>query len=105
MCLSAHARDARRLAGLLSQQLPAISEAQSALLQHQQPLALQQSAWAPFGIGARSLRTSVVLFDAVDVKVPQMGESVSEGTIAAILKKPGADPGDWPSCRGALRGS
>jgi pyruvate/2-oxoglutarate dehydrogenase complex dihydrolipoamide acyltransferase (E2) component len=29
----------------------------------------------------------------VDVKVPQMGESVSEGTVAAILKKPGTISG------------
>ena len=37
----------------------------------------------------RSIRTSVSFLDAIDVKVPAMGESVSEGTIASILKKAG----------------
>ncbi len=61
-------------------------------MQRQDVAAAQRAALAPFG-AARFLRVSAVLQDAVDVKVPQMGESVSEGTIAAILKKPGAKAG------------
>lgn len=37
----------------------------------------------------RALHTSVLSLEAFEVKVPQMGESVSEGTIANILKKAG----------------
>ena len=37
----------------------------------------------------RGLRTSASAWDAVDVKVPAMGESVTEGTIASVLKKTG----------------
>ncbi|KAL6761171.1 dihydrolipoamide succinyltransferase [Haematococcus lacustris] len=37
----------------------------------------------------RSFQTSLATHEDMDVKVPQMGESVSEGTIASILKQPG----------------
>lgn len=39
--------------------------------------------------GARHIQTGAPSWESLDVKVPAMGESVSEGTIAAILKKPG----------------
>lgn len=38
----------------------------------------------------RGLRTSALSLEAFEVKVPQMGESITEGTIATVLKKPGA---------------
>jgi hypothetical protein len=44
---------------------------------------------SPQPLGLRGLMTSILLRDAIDVKVPAMGESVSEGTIAALLKKAG----------------
>ncbi|GAX81203.1 hypothetical protein CEUSTIGMA_g8635.t1 [Chlamydomonas eustigma] len=52
-------------------------------------VAKQQLTPQPFGL--RGLMTSIPARDAIDVKVPAMGESVSEGTIAAVLKKAG-DP-------------
>ncbi|GLC34383.1 hypothetical protein PLESTB_000734700 [Pleodorina starrii] len=39
----------------------------------------------------RGLRTSAFALDAFEVKVPAMGESITEGTIATVLKKEG-DP-------------
>ncbi|KAG2434653.1 hypothetical protein HXX76_007547 [Chlamydomonas incerta] len=39
----------------------------------------------------RGLQTSALAMDAFEVQVPSMGESISEGTIATVLKKPG-DP-------------
>ncbi|GIL53365.1 hypothetical protein Vafri_8984 [Volvox africanus] len=45
------------------------------------------------GIGTqlRGLQTSPSILEAFEVKVPSMGESITEGTIATVLKKPG-DP-------------
>ena len=37
----------------------------------------------------RCLRTSVVWSKSIEVEAPNMGESISEGTIAALLKKAG----------------
>ena len=37
----------------------------------------------------RTVHSSSIALASLEVKVPQMGESVSEGTIAAVLKKPG----------------
>ncbi|EFJ47284.1 2-oxoglutarate dehydrogenase, E2 component [Volvox carteri f. nagariensis] len=37
----------------------------------------------------RGLRTSAFGLEAFEVKVPPMGESITEGTIATLLKKPG----------------
>jgi hypothetical protein len=37
----------------------------------------------------RGLQTSALAMDAFEVKVPSMGESITEGTIANVLKKPG----------------
>ena len=42
-----------------------------------------------------SLHVSALLLDNFDIKVPVMGESVSEGTVATIMKKPGEGP---PCC-------
>lgn len=54
------------------------------------PAAAAQRRSSPFGSSGRMLQTSAALaMAAVDVKVPQMGESVTEGTIAAVLKQPG----------------
>lgn len=48
--------------------------------------AAQGSLFAP----GRMLQTSTALsMSSIEVKIPQMGESVTEGTIAAVLKKPG----------------
>lgn len=47
----------------------------------------------------RGLRTSASAWDAVDVKVPAMGESVTEGTIASVLKKTGG----CTTCMGTAR--
>lgn len=60
--------------------------------EHQQLLA-GSCRWVPQLLPStlsRALRTSPWAQASMDVKVPQMGESVTEGTIAAILKKPGA---------------
>ena len=47
---------------------------------------------AAHGLLQRGLRTSAPVAADVTVEVPSMGDSVSEGTIAAIEKKPGALP-------------
>mmetsp|Transcript_34789 Transcript_34789/g.88122 ORF Transcript_34789/g.88122 Transcript_34789/m.88122 type:complete len:461 (-) Transcript_34789:503-1885(-) len=55
-------------------------------------VARQQSASSKMGWAAtqaRWFRSTVCAHEAIDVKVPAMGESVSEGTVANILKKPG----------------
>ena len=49
-----------------------------------------KAAWpSSFASQQRSIRTSASILDVIDVKVPAMGESMSEGTIASILKKAG----------------
>ena len=45
---------------------------------------------ASYGFLQRGLRTSAPVAADVTIEVPSMGDSVSEGTIAAIEKKPGA---------------
>lgn len=42
----------------------------------------------------RGLQTSALAMDAFEVQVPSMGESITEGTIANVLKKQGASGGD-----------
>jgi len=59
------------------------------------PLHLQEAAPLPqwtsssFASQIRGIQTSFLSRDAIDVKVPAMGESVTEGTIANVLKKAG----------------
>ena len=48
-------------------------------------------AWTSLSFASqiRGIQTSMSSWDAIDVKVPAMGESVTEGTIASVLKKAG----------------
>jgi hypothetical protein len=39
----------------------------------------------------RMLHASGGALDAVEVVVPPMGDSISEGSVAAVLKQPGAE--------------
>lgn len=52
-------------------------------------LSPQRSLCPSFASQTRGLQTSMSSWDAIDVKVPAMGESVTEGTIANVLKKAG----------------
>ncbi len=46
----------------------------------------------PFAwLARRGLRTTALALESIDLKVPQMGDSITEGTIAAVLKKPGEE--------------
>ena len=57
---------------------------------------LPQWTSSSFASQIRGIQTSFLSRDAIDVKVPAMGESVTEGTIANVLKKAG---GDWKARR------
>jgi hypothetical protein len=41
-------------------------------------------------VAARSISSSAAALADINVDVPSMGESITEGTVAAILKQPGA---------------
>eukprot|EP00887_Chlorella_sp_A99_P002764 scaffold6.g2764.t1 len=47
------------------------------------------SSSSPLGFAARSISTSRAAWADVTVEVPSMGESITEGAVAAILKQPG----------------
>jgi 2-oxoglutarate dehydrogenase E2 component (dihydrolipoamide succinyltransferase) len=51
-----------------------------------------RAAWAAPGAAAGSsalLHTSPTAAASVQVKIPPLGESISDGTVAAVLKQPG----------------
>lgn len=52
---------------------------------HARALEQHSALWAP----ARFFRTSTSAHGTVEINVPSMGDSVSEGTVATVTKKPG----------------
>mmetsp|Transcript_15007 Transcript_15007/g.24484 ORF Transcript_15007/g.24484 Transcript_15007/m.24484 type:complete len:547 (-) Transcript_15007:186-1826(-) len=92
---------ARRLAGALLQlTAPRAHRVCSARLYHAAHTAVSQTrravyvpavthGWSPAGLA--SFNTSAARRAASTVEVPQMGDSITEGSIAAVLKAPGDD--------------
>ena len=61
----------------------------------------QRGALLP-GLCLRGFHASGLQCAAVTVTVPSMGDSISEGTVASLEKKPGARPTCAPSCLGLV---
>lgn len=60
--------------------------------QHEQTAATGSSGCSGFAM--RGISTSSAALKDVMVEVPSMGESITEGAVAAILKQPGAQSRD-----------
>lgn len=47
------------------------------------------AAWWPAAVAAAGLHTARQLLSSLQVKIPALGESIADGTVAVVLKQPG----------------
>lgn len=53
------------------------------------PAAAGGGAWWPAAAATAGLHTARQLLSSLQVKIPALGESISDGTVAAVLKQAG----------------